>query len=270
MSIETRNQMIQPEISSQQTDSISMIGCAGVEKRFTTDRNKEGFLAISELNLDVQRDELVTILGPSGCGKSTLLAMIAGFERPTGGQLIVDGIEVTGPSPDKGVVFQEFALFPWLRVRDNIGYGLRERRMPKEERWEIVDRMLGTVGIEHVADHYPGQLSGGLKQRVSLARVLVNDPKILLLDEPFGALDEQRRILLQDELLRIWERDRKTALFVTHSVEEAVVLGDRVVVMSAHPGRVHAAIDVDLPRPRERLSDAFNALRRQVSEELWH
>ena len=246
-----------------------MIECDNVGKTFTTGA-RETFVAVQGLDLKVARDEFITILGPSGCGKSTLLSMIAGFERPTAGTLLVDGEPVGGPSPDKGVVFQEFALFPWMTVRRNIAYGLRERKVPKDTQARIVGQMLELVGLDHVADHYPRQLSGGLKQRVSLARVLANDPKILLLDEPFGALDEQRRVQLQDELLRVWEQDRKTALFITHSVEEAVVLGDRVVVMSAHPGRIKAIIDVDLDRPRDRNSDEFNAIRRHVAEELWH
>ncbi|HEX5512118.1 MAG TPA: ABC transporter ATP-binding protein [Actinomycetales bacterium] len=251
------------------TDDKWMIQCDNVGKTFTTGA-RETFVAVQGLDLKIARDEFITILGPSGCGKSTLLSMIAGFERPTAGTLLVDGEPVGGPSPDKGVVFQEFALFPWMTVRRNIAYGLRERKVPKDTQTRIVGQMLELVGLDHVADHYPRQLSGGLKQRVSLARVLANDPKILLLDEPFGALDEQRRVQLQDELLRVWEQDRKTALFITHSVEEAVVLGDRVVVMSAHPGRIKAIIDVDLDRPRDRNSDEFNAVRRHVAEELWH
>jgi ABC-type nitrate/sulfonate/bicarbonate transport system ATPase subunit len=246
-----------------------MIECIGLTKTFTTD-SRDTFVAVQDLDLHIARDEFITVLGPSGCGKSTLLSMIAGFEEPTSGTLLVDGEPVDGPSTDKGVVFQDFALFPWMTVRRNIAYGLRERKVPKDEQRRIVDQMLHLVGLDHVADHFPRQLSGGLKQRVSLARVLANDPKILLLDEPFGALDEQRRMQLQDELLRVWEQDRKTALFITHSVEEAVVLGDRVVVMSAHPGRVKAIIDVDLDRPRDRNSDEFNAVRRRVAEELWH
>lgn len=259
---------LQMQTDSSHTSSM-MIECNGVTKTFTTD-SRDPFVAVQDLDLHIARDEFITILGPSGCGKSTLLSMIAGFEEPTSGRLLVDGEPVSGPSPDKGVVFQEFALFPWMTVRRNIAYGLRERKVPKDQQRRIVDEMLNLVGLDHVADHFPRQLSGGLKQRVSLARVLANDPKILLLDEPFGALDEQRRMQLQDELLRIWEQDRKTALFITHSIEEAVVLGDRVVVMSAHPGRVKAIIDVDLDRPRDRNSDEFNAVRRRVAEELWH
>lgn len=245
-----------------------MIQCTGVGKTFQTG-SKGAFLALEDIELDIAPNEFITILGPSGCGKSTLLSMIAGFEQPTVGELRVDGELVESPSPDKGVVFQEFALFPWLTVRKNISYGLRERKVPKDEQRRIVAEMLELVGLTHVADHYPRQLSGGLKQRVSLARVLANDPKILLLDEPFGALDEQRRMQLQDELLRVWEHDRKTALFVTHSIEEAVVLGDRVIVMSAHPGRIKSIVTVDLPRPRDRNSDEFNAIRRRLAEELF-
>ncbi|MCP2253761.1 NitT/TauT family transport system ATP-binding protein [Prauserella aidingensis] len=244
-----------------------MIGCRGVSKTFPG--AGRDFVALDGVDLDIAPDEFITVLGPSGCGKSTLLNLIAGFDLPTAGTVSVAGGPVTGPSPDKGVVFQDFALFPWLTVRKNIAYGLREKRLPKAEIRRIVDDMLDTVGLERVADHYPHQLSGGMKQRVSIARVLAIDPRILLLDEPFGALDEQRRSGLQDELLRIWEQRRKTAVFVTHSVEEAIVLGDRVVVMAAGPGRITAVVDVDLARPRDRTSDEFNALRREVTAHLW-
>ncbi|MEU6641686.1 ABC transporter ATP-binding protein [Saccharomonospora sp. NPDC046836] len=245
-----------------------MISCRDVHKRFAT-KASTTFVALGGVTLDIAAGEFITVLGPSGCGKSTLLNMIAGFDSPTSGDLLVDGAAVTGPSPDKGVVFQEFALFPWLSVRRNIAYGLRERKVGKAEQRRIVDGMLELVGLQQVADHYPHQLSGGMKQRVSLARVLAIEPKILLLDEPFGALDEQRRMQLQDDLLRIWEQQRKTAVFVTHSIEEAVVLGDRVVVMAAQPGRIRTVIDIDLPRPRDRTSDEFNALRRTVTDALW-
>jgi ABC-type nitrate/sulfonate/bicarbonate transport system ATPase subunit len=246
-----------------------MIRCEGLCMRFPSPDGHGEFVALDGIDLTIARNEFVTLLGPSGCGKSTLLSLIAGFITQTAGQLLVDGERIVGPSPERGVVFQEFALFPWLRVRDNIRYGLRERDVPKQRQAEVVDEMLQLTGLEHVVDHYPEQLSGGLKQRVALARVLANDPKLLLLDEPFGALDEQRRMFLQDELLGIWGRRKKTAVFVTHSIEEAIVLGDRVVVMSAGPGTIRDVVGVDLPRPRDRTSDEFNAIRRQVKEVLF-
>ncbi len=247
----------------------SMISCAGLGMRFPAPDGNGEFVALENVDLEIRENEFVTLLGPSGCGKSTLLSLIAGFQTQTDGQLLVDGAAVGGPSPDKGVVFQEYALFPWLRVDGNLRYGLRERRVPKAEQDRIVREMVALTGLESVVDHYPAQLSGGLKQRVALARALANDPKILLLDEPFGALDEQRRVQLQDELLRIWEQARKTAVFVTHSIEEAIVLGDRVAVMSVNPGCIKDVIEVRLPRPRDRTSDEFNAIRRQVRETLF-
>lgn len=247
-----------------------MIKCERLRMTFPAPTKDRGpFIALQDVTLDVYRDEFVTLLGPSGCGKSTLLAMIAGFFQPTSGRLLVDGQKVDAPSPERGVVFQEFALFPWLTVRGNIRYGMRERRVPKHAQQQIIEEMVELTGLRHVIDHYPAQLSGGLKQRVALARVLANDPTILLLDEPFGALDEQRRMALQEELLEIWERKKKTAVFVTHSIEEAIVLADRVVVFSPSPGRVSAIVDVPIPRPRDRTSDEFNALRRAVRDALF-
>lgn len=253
------------------TDSATngMIRCTDLGMRFPSPDGQGEFVALDGIDLEIEQNEFITLLGPSGCGKSTLLSLIAGFITQTSGELVVDGAKIDGPSPERGVVFQEFALFPWLRVRDNIRYGLREQRVPKERQHEIIDEMIKLTGLEHVGDHYPDQLSGGLKQRVALARVLANDPKLLLLDEPFGALDEQRRMFLQEELLGIWERRKKTAVFVTHSIEEAVVLGDRVVVLSAGPGRVREIVRVELPRPRDRTSDEFNAVRRHVKEILF-
>ncbi|WP_024805458.1 ABC transporter ATP-binding protein [Nocardia sp. BMG51109] len=259
------------EYDSMTRDAVAppaaMISCTKLGKTFRTGNGT--FVALDGVDLDVATDEFVTVLGPSGCGKSTLMNMMAGFESPTAGSLFVDGSPVGGPSPDKGVVFQDFALFPWLSVRRNVGYGLREKGIRKSEAARLVTEMLELVGLEQVADHYPHQLSGGMKQRVSLARVLAIDPKILLMDEPFGALDEQRRVQLQDELLRIWEQRRKTAVFITHSIEEAIALGDRVVVMAANPGRIKTIVPIPLDRPRDRTSSEFNELRKHVTAELW-
>jgi NitT/TauT family transport system ATP-binding protein len=224
--------------------------------------------ALARVDLDVRDGEFVCQLGPSGCGKTTLLNAIAGFVEPSAGVIEVDGRRVEAPGPDRGVVFQEYALFPWLTVLDNVAYGLREQGMDRREREEIARRYVAQVGLEGFADRRPHELSGGMRQRVALARVLAIRPHILLMDEPFGALDEQTRFLLQEALLRIWERERKTVIFVTHSIEEAVFLSDRVVVMTARPGRVKEIVSVDLPRPRERTSEDFNTIRRRLAMAL--
>ncbi|HEU0158127.1 MAG TPA: ABC transporter ATP-binding protein, partial [Hyphomicrobiaceae bacterium] len=194
----------------------------------------------------------VAILGPSGCGKSTLLYVVGGFVPPSSGKVLVNGRAVTGPGPDRGPIFQEFALFPWKTVLGNVMYGLREQGVPKAQAESKARTLISLVHLAGYEDFYPKQLSGGMKQRVAIARTLAYGPKILLMDEPFGALDAHTRTGLQRELLEIWERDRKTVLFVTHSVEEAVFLADRVVVLTRSPGRIKAMIDVDLPRPRRR------------------
>ncbi|MBM3508294.1 MAG: ABC transporter ATP-binding protein [Alphaproteobacteria bacterium] len=194
--------------------------------------------ALESIDLAVEDHEFVTIVGPSGCGKSTLLYLVGGFLRPTAGSLQLRGKEIAGPGPDRGIVFQRYSLFPWLTVRGNIGYGLDEQGMAKAERDRIVDEYVQLVHLEGFEERYPRELSGGMQQRVALAQTLACEPDILLMDEPFGALDAQTRRILQDEVRRIWRRDTKTVLFVTHDVEEAVALGTRIVVMSARPGRI--------------------------------
>src|SRR5882724_3054106 len=213
----------------------------------------------------------VTILGPSGCGKSTLLRIVAGLDRPTSGRVMLDGCEVAGPGADRGMVFQSYTLFPWLTVRENIAFGLRERGISETERGRIADGFIHRVGLSGFENHWPKQLSGGMQQRTAIARALANDPKILLLDEPFGALDNQTRVLMQEMLLGIWERDQKTVLFVTHDIEEAIFLGSRVIVMSARPGRIKAEIAVDLPHPRSykiKTAPEFVRLKERLVEEI--
>lgn len=206
--------------------------------------------ALGPLDLQVRAGEFVCLVGPSGCGKSTLLRLIAGLETPSGGHLTL--AEPSDPTrPFNSMVFQGDSTFPWMTVHDNVEYGLRVRGVPVAQREALVERMLRTVGLTSFAEAYPYQLSGGMRQRVALARALANDPEVLLMDEPFGALDEQNRILLQDELLRIWDRTDKTVLFVTHSIDEAIALGDRVLVMSAAPGRIIDEVVIPFPRPRE-------------------
>jgi NitT/TauT family transport system ATP-binding protein/sulfonate transport system ATP-binding protein len=196
------------------------------------------------------------------------LRIIAGFEEPTTGEVAIDGEPVTGPGSDRGMVFQDYALFPWMTVRQNISFGPRQRHLAREEIEKTTDEFVRMVGLERFADRYPNQLSGGMKQRVAIARVLANNANILLMDEPFGALDALTREQLQSELLQIWKRTGVTTIFVTHSVEEAVLLADRVLVMSAGPGKIDSDFRIDLPRPRDVSSPEFNALRRDVARRL--
>lgn len=224
--------------------------------------------ALHGINLEIRKGEFVCLLGASGCGKSTLLRMIAGFEPVTSGTLDIYGTAVTGPGPDRGMVFQDYALFPWLNVRENIEFGPKHTGLGRKGVKAVSDRFLDMVGLTSFARHYPHQLSGGMKQRVAIARVLANDTDLLLMDEPFGALDALTRTKLQEELLDIWETTRLTVVFVTHSVEEAIMLGDRVLVMSAGPGRIDCDIPIDLPRPRDVSSAEFNAIRRDITQRL--
>ncbi|UPK73796.1 ABC transporter ATP-binding protein [Nocardioidaceae bacterium SCSIO 66511] len=228
--------------------------------------------ALQDLTLEVKEQEFVCLLGPSGCGKSTALNLIAGFTEPTGGSVHVDDKPIDGPGPERGVVFQDATIFPWMTVRDNVGFGPSVRgSAAKAEIAERIDEYLERVGLEAFGDHLPNELSGGMRQRVGLARVLINDPPILLMDEPFGALDAQTRITMQELLLELWERDRKTVLFVTHDIDEALILSDRVVVMTARPGRIRETIPVNLPRPRshELITDpTYVELRHTLFEQL--
>ena len=209
-------------------------------------------LALGEISLSIAEGEFVAILGPSGCGKSTLLYVVGGFVAPSSGSVAVNGKAVRGPGPDRGPVFQEFALFPWKTVLGNVMYGPRQQGMKHAEAEAQSRLLIEMVGLKGFEDFYPKELSGGMKQRVALARTLAYHPEVLLMDEPFGALDAHTRTRLQNDLLNIWERDRKTVLFVTHSVEEAVFLSDRVVMMTRSPGRIRQIVNVDLPRPRRR------------------
>ena len=224
--------------------------------------------ALHHVDLLINKGEFVCLIGASGCGKSTLLRIIAGFETPTSGDVRVYDTPVTGPASDRGMVFQDFALFPWMTVRENIAFGPRQKALSRAEIREKSENYLEMVGLQKFADRYPYQLSGGMKQRVAIARVLANEASILLMDEPFGALDALTREQLQDELLEIWERTQVTVIFVTHSVEEATLLADRVVVMTAGPGRIESDNRVRLPRPRDVSSPEFNETRRFLTERL--
>jgi len=224
--------------------------------------------ALENVSLEVGENEFVALVGPSGCGKSTLLYMVGGFLPLREGRILVDGRSVEGPGPDRGIVFQHFALFPWKTVRQNVLYGLEKQGMEPARRREVAQRFLDMVKLSGFEDVYPSQLSGGMKQRVAIARTLAIDPGVLLMDEPFGALDAQTRGLLQEELLAIWGRTRKSVLFVTHDVREAVYLADRVAVMTARPGRIKAVLEMRLPRPRGadvQRSPEFV----ERSEEIW-
>lgn len=227
-------------------------------------RDKTEVVALKDFTLDVDEGEFACLLGPSGCGKTTVLRIVAGLETKTGGRVFVGGEEVVGAGPDRGVVFQEFALFPWRTVRKNIEFGLEVKNVPLDKRNAVSSKYIDLVNLEGFEDAHPQQLSGGMKQRVGIARALANEPAVLLMDEPFGALDAQTRNLMQKELLRIWSATEKTILFVTHSVDEAVYLADRVVVMTTRPGRVKQVIPVNLPRPRDRTSAEFIAIRGEV------
>jgi NitT/TauT family transport system ATP-binding protein len=221
--------------------------------------------ALAEVDLDVGERELLCLLGPSGCGKSTLLNIVAGFLTPTTGSVLVDGRPVDGPAPDRGVVFQEYALFPWLTVTGNVEFGPAMRGRPPAERRELVTRYLDLVGLRAHAGKFPAQLSGGMKQRVAIARALANGPAIILMDEPFGALDAQTRETLQDELARIQRVEHKTIVFVTHSIREAVYLADRVVVMTSVPGRVKQIFSIKLPEVRDRFAPEFTHYEAEIT-----
>ncbi|MGN6242703.1 MAG: ABC transporter ATP-binding protein [Motilibacteraceae bacterium] len=228
---------------------------------------------LADVDLAISENEFVTLVGPSGCGKSTLLNVVAGLVEPTSGRVLVDGRPVTGPHPDRGVIFQQYALFPWLSVRANVEFALRLRGVDRRRRREEAMHWLELVHLADVADALPKELSGGMKQRCAIARAYAAHPTVLLMDEPFGAVDALTRVRLQDQLLETWQREKRTVLFITHDVDEAVYLANRVVVMQADPGRIFRTIDVDLPHPRTeqvRLSDGFAALRNEVWRSVYH
>ncbi len=243
-----------------------IIEIKGVSKQFELQGQRVA--ALRDANLVLHKGEFVCLIGASGCGKSTLLRIVAGFEQPSQGEALMWGKPIAGPAPDRGMVFQDYGLFPWLSVRRNIGFGPAARGLPAAQVKDTIERFVSLVGLQRFADAYPHQLSGGMKQRVAIARVLANDADLVLMDEPFGALDAMTRERLQDELLDIWQRTGLTVMFVTHSIEEAIFLADRVVVMSPGPGRIETEMRIDLPRPRDVSSPDFNAIRRELSRML--
>ncbi|WP_407691345.1 ABC transporter ATP-binding protein [Saccharopolyspora mangrovi] len=247
------------------------IAVDGVTKNFSLGNDQ--LVALDDVSLEIADNEFVTVVGPSGCGKSTLLNIVAGLEEPSAGRALVDGTPVTGPGPDRGVIFQQYALFPWLTVRGNVEFGLKIAGVPRAERRARAEHFIDVVGLTYFADVLPKALSGGMRQRCAIARAYAVDPAILLMDEPFGALDALTRVKLQEQLLRAWDRERRTVLFITHDVDEAVYLGDRVIVMAARPGRIYDVVEVDLPHPRTeevRLSAEFAALRNRVWNSVYH
>jgi NitT/TauT family transport system ATP-binding protein len=244
--------------------SATHIVVSNVSKVFqTADRE---LVALKDIDLEIPQGQFVCLLGPSGCGKSTLLNAVAGFAPPTSGSITADGKLVTGPGPERGMVFQEYALFPWMTVADNVAFGLEIKGMAKAEINAIVDKLLGMLSLQDFRHRFPKDLSGGMRQRVAIARVLALDSPIMLMDEPFGALDALTRRNLQDELLRIWSELKKTIIFVTHSIEEAIYLADRIVVMTYRPGTVKRDLVVDLPRMRDPAAAEFNALKRELGQ----
>jgi NitT/TauT family transport system ATP-binding protein/sulfonate transport system ATP-binding protein len=250
---------------------MSKLAVEAVSKAFPGLRRRPPTQALEPVDLAVADNDFISILGPSGCGKSTLLRIVAGLEMPTTGRVFVDGRAVGGPGSDRGMVFQSYTLFPWLTVKQNICFGLRERRVPQADQDRIAAHYVERVGLRGFEDHYPKMLSGGMQQRTALARALANDPRILLLDEPFGALDHQTRALMQELLLGIWEADRKTVLFVTHDIDEAIFMANRVAVMTARPGRVKSDVRIDLPHPRHytvKTTAEFSAYKARLTEEI--
>jgi NitT/TauT family transport system ATP-binding protein len=228
--------------------------------------------ALNDVSFNVHRKEFVSVIGPSGCGKSTLIRILAGLDRPSSGAVKLDGEKVEGPCKDRGMVFQGYTLFPWLCVRDNVTFGPRMAGMSTAKANEKAAEWLDVIGLRRFADHYPDQLSGGMKQRVAIARALANEPRILLMDEPFGALDAQTRAGMQAHLIKVWDNVDLTILFITHDLDEAVYLSDRIVVLAAHPGRINEVIEVPVPRPRDRaqfLSPSFLATKNRLEELIY-
>jgi NitT/TauT family transport system ATP-binding protein len=247
---------------------MATIEISHLSKVFKDPKRKSDVIALDDINLDVAKNEFLCLLGPSGCGKSTLLNMIAGFEKPTSGTVTVEGQLITTPGADRGVVFQQANLMPWLPIWENVAFHLLLRGGQKGERRAIAQRYIDMVGLTGFENHYPSELSGGMNQRVGIARALLMNPQVILMDEPFGALDEQTRMDMQNELVRIWQQHQGTIVFVTHGIDEALTLGTHVAVMSARPGRIREIIPIDLARPRDITSPQFNQTKRHILDLL--
>lgn len=247
---------------------MGRVSVKNVSRIFTKKEDGAGTEALRNVSFDVKDGEFICILGPSGCGKTTLLRIIAGLEVLTSGEITLNEEPITGPDPKRGMVFQQYSLFPWRTILDNITFGLEMQGIKKAEARKQVEKYINLVGLEQFKNSYPYELSGGMQQRAAIARALANEPEVLLMDEPFGALDAQTRNTLQDELLKIWEKRHVTVLFVTHSVDEAVFLSDRIVIMTSRPGKVREIVNVELPRPRQRTGAEANRLRDYVLKVL--
>ena len=251
---------------------MSKLVIENLNKTFELGKGKN-VVALSDINLEVPENEFAVLVGPSGCGKSTLLNIIAGLETgDEGSKVLLDGKQITGPGADRGMVFQSYTLFPWLTIRKNIAFGLNLKKMPKGEVKDIVDHYMETVGLSAFADAYPRNLSGGMKQRVAIARTLANRPKLLLMDEPFGALDAQTRVVMQELLSDIWKKEKTTIIFVTHDIDEAILMGTKVFVMSRRPGRIKSVLDVNLPGERSHKSmmlPQFLETKTHIMELIW-
>ncbi len=242
-----------------------------VKKIYNSSRGE--VVALNGFSLDIFENEFIAVVGPSGCGKSTILNILAGLDTATSGSIYVDGKPISGPSPERGVVFQQYALFPWLTVRKNVEFGLRLKHLTRKEVAETADHYIEMVGLKDFRNSFPKELSGGMKQRVAIARAYAMQPKLLLMDEPFGALDAQTRTQLQSELLKTWEEERKTCFFITHDVDEAVILAQRVIIMSARPGRIKNIIDIDIPYPRTqetKLDPKFVELKNLIWSQVYN
>ena len=245
-----------------------MLELSGVSKVFYDRRKGRGVIALRDIHLSVARNEFLVIIGPSGCGKSTIINMIAGFDRPTQGRILHEGEMISGPSPQRAVVFQDHSLFPWMSVLENIEFGLRSNGTTASERRKRSLHYLELVGLSDFRDARPSELSGGMMQKVAVARTLALEPDLLLMDEPFGSLDEETRRRMDRELLSIWKKEKKTVVFITHNLEEAVLLGDRIILMSTRPGEIEAEWTVRRERPRDPMSPCMCELKREISAKL--
>ncbi|WP_250511700.1 ABC transporter ATP-binding protein [Caballeronia sp. GACF4] len=254
------------DVAPKRCGQPPLVTCTGVGKTWETDG--EPFVALRDIDLEVARGEFVVFLGPSGCGKSTLLFLMAGLEQATEGRIVCGGAEVHAPGTDRGLVFQEASLYPWLTVGENVTFGLKMQHVPKDRRRQVAQEILERVGLSEAIDKRPDQLSGGMRQRAAVARALALKPEILLLDEPFAALDVQTRARMQDFLIQVWRQAGVSMVFVTHHIDEAIALADRIVVFTARPGRIKTIIPVDMPRPRDSRSPAFHALADRLTDLL--
>ncbi|HBR01995.1 MAG TPA: nitrate ABC transporter ATP-binding protein [Ruminiclostridium sp.] len=252
-------------------NNVPKVKIRNVTKTYSSKRGD--VIALNGFNLDIKENEFICVVGPSGCGKSTMLNILAGLDNATSGEILVDGNVIHGPSPDRGVVFQQYALFPWLTVKKNVEFGLRLKKLSRQEVSDIADHYIEMVGLQDFKNSYPKELSGGMKQRVAIARAYAMQPKLLLMDEPFGALDAQTRTQLQSELLKTWEEERRTCFFITHDVEEAVILAQRVIIMSARPGRIIDIVDIDIPYPRNqetKMEPKFFELKNKIWSQVYN